>query len=399
MIDEVQNGEEEKRLLQDQLVRAQKMEAIGLMAGGVAHDLNNILSGIISVPELLLMRLDEDSPLRPHIQLVMESGERAAAVVSDLLTVGRGVITQKKLIELQDQVVRCVERIQTRDMDSRFPQVTLQCPPGSDALPVYCSLVHLDKMLLNLILNASEEVTANGRVTVTTQRIDLSTPLPGYQDVPAGAYALVSIRDNGPGIRPEDQARIFEPFYTKKVMGRSGTGLGLSIVWNAMLDHRGHIQFDSSSEGTEFRLYFPLSQETAPINEEDGEDAPPLGNGETVLVVDDEEIQRQTACELLTSLGYKTRSVASGEEALEDLHTHPADMILLDMMLGRGLNGLETYQKIIADHPQQAAVIATGFARSKDVEKVIALGAHHCLHKPYRRQDLALSLHRALGNR
>ncbi|MHC4884270.1 MAG: cache domain-containing protein [Planctomycetota bacterium] len=395
MIEDARLAENEKAQLQDQLVRAQKMEAIGLMAGGVAHDLNNILSGLISIPELLLLRLDEDSPHRPHIQLMMESGERAAAVVSDLLTVGRGVITKKTVVDLNQEADRYLESLRTSILASRSSDLALRFTPSAAPLPVNISQVHLEKTLMNLVTNAAEELPGGGCITVGTERIELDAPQAGYQEVPPGTYARLSVADNGPGIPMEDLQRIFEPFYTKKVMGRSGTGLGLSIVWNAMLDHRGFIQVESSPTGTDFQLYFPLAQ--APVaeavSEETGE--PPHGTGQLILIVDDEEVQRKTAGELLTSLGYTTHAVSSGEEALNYLSEQPADLVLLDMMLGRGLSGLETYQRIIEHQPDQRAIIVTGYARSRDVEAAIALGAHHCLHKPYRRAALAHSLQRA----
>ncbi len=192
-------------------------------------------------------------------------------------------------------------------------------------------------------------------------------PLKAYTEVRAGEYAVVSVRDNGTGISPEDLERIFEPFYTRKKMGRSGTGLGLTIVWNVMQDHGGYVDVTTGTEGTEFLLYFPAIREALA-------DTPSFlrfddyrGNGETVLVVDDLEDQRKTACAILTKLGYVAHSAESGEKALEYLEDSPVDIVLLDMIMDPGLNGMETYRRISEIHPGQKAVIASGYSMSEDV--------------------------------
>lgn len=396
MIQDIQKAQVDNQQLQEQLLRAQKMEAIGLMAGGVAHDLNNILSGVVTVPELVLLKMDPDDPLRRHIETIMESGQRAAAVVEDLLTVGRGVVTKKNVIDLNRFVQRTMDRLRKGELQDRSPGIDFVVETIPDPLHVHVSLIHLDKVLLNLVTNAVEEISGDGRITVSTRLVQTRTHLSGYQDVPPGDYAVLTVADNGPGIAPEDQARIFEPFYTKKVIGKSGTGLGLSIVWNAMQDHRGYIQFESSTGGTKFHLYFPLAEGYGGTKEIPEEPAIPRGHGETVLIVDDEAIQRNTATGLLESLGYQPRMVVSGEEAIFFLQSNRVDIILLDMMLGRGINGLETYRRILADHPGQKALLVTGFAASKDVEEALALGASQCLHKPYRLATLARALADAL---
>lgn len=207
-----------------------------------------------------------------------------------------------------------------------------------------------------------------------------------------GEYSVISVSDNGSGISPEDLERIFEPFYTKKVMGRTGTGLGLAVVWNTLQDHDGYINVKTSKKGTVFELYFPATREKLAV----GRKAIPvkdyLGDGERVLVVDDEERQREIACGILTKLGYDAEAVSSGEEAVEYLKEQSVDLIVLDMIMPKGINGRETYEKIIKIHPGQKAIIASGFSETADVKKAQKLGAGKYIKKPYTIDKIGLAV-------
>jgi two-component system, cell cycle sensor histidine kinase and response regulator CckA len=247
-------AEEEKRRLEDQLQKAQKMEAMGLMAGGVAHDLNNILSGIVSYPELLLLDLPEDSPLRKPIKTIQESGMRAADVVEDLLTIARGVATGNEVLNLNTIVEEYINSAEHQKLEKVHPMNTFKTELDFGLLNITGSASHVKKILMNLITNASEAIESKGTVTVSTMNRYLDEPLKGYEDVHTGEYVMLAVSDNGSGISPQDLDRIFEPFYTKKVMGRSGTGLGLAVVWNCMQDHDGYINVKSSEKGTVFEL-------------------------------------------------------------------------------------------------------------------------------------------------
>jgi len=236
---------------------------------------------------------------------------------------------------------------------------------------------------MNLIVNASEAIEGKGTVTVSTMNRYLDEPLKGYEDVRIGEYVLLSISDDGSGISPQDLDRVFEPFYTKKVMGRSGTGLGLAVVWNSMLDHNGYINVKSSEKGTVFELYFPTTREEVAAEEEEIPVAEYQGHGEKILVVDDEERQREIANGILTRLGYNAETVSSGEEAIEYVKEHPVDLILLDMVMPKGINGRKTYEEIIKIRPGQKAIIASGYAKTKEVDRAQDLGAGKYIKKPY----------------
>ena len=376
-------AEEELRATEERLARSKKMEAMGLMAGGVAHDLNNILSGIVSYPELLLMNLPEDSPLRKPIKTIQESGMKAADVVEDLMTMARGVASSKNVLNLNTMVERYLESAEHQNLESIQPFVNFKTELAQGLLNISGSPIHIKKILMNLVNNASEAIEGSGTVTISTVNQYLDVPLKGYENIRTGEYVMLTVSDNGSGITLGDLERIFEPFYTKKVMGRSGTGLGLAVVWNTVQDHKGYINVKSSEKGTAFELYLPVNREEVAV---EGEKIPMedyLGHGEKILVVDDEERQREIASGMLTELGYNTESVSSGEEAIEYVKEHPVDFIVLDMVMPKGINGRETYEEIIKIRPGQKAIIASGHAQSKEVDIAQELGAGKYIKKPY----------------
>jgi two-component system cell cycle sensor histidine kinase/response regulator CckA len=245
---------------------------------------------------------------------------------------------------------------------------------------------------MNLVSNAAEALGGSGNVIISTMNRYVDRPISGYSDVNEGEYAVWSVSDDGSGISPNDLDRIFEPFYTKKIMGRSGTGLGLAVVWNVVQDHKGYIDVISEENGTTFDLYFPITREeiqgkdlSIPIKDYEG-------NGETILVVDDVESQMEIACEVLNALGYKAKAVSSGEEAVEYLKENTVDLILLDMIMDPGINGRETYEKIIKIHPNQKAIIVSGFAETEEVKEAQKLGAGQYIKKPITIESIGLAV-------
>jgi PAS domain S-box-containing protein len=383
--------------LQKQIVQSQKMEAMGLMAGGVAHDLNNILSGIVSYPELLLLGLPEDSPLKGPIRTIYESGKRAAEVVEDLLTMARGVATGKEVLSLNNTVNEYMESLEYRNLAETYTAVGFKTELAADLLSMSGSHSHIRKALMNLVINASEAIEGSGTVTIATLNRYLDEPLKGYRDVHTGEYVMLTVSDDGSGISPEDLERIFEPFYTKKVMGRSGTGLGLAVVWNTVQEHNGYINVESSGAGTIFELYFPVTRDERISKNEPVPLKDYLGHGEKILVVDDEEGQREIACNMLTKLGYIAEAVSSGEEAVQYVKESPVDLIVLDMIMPKGMNGRETYQEIMKIHPSQKAVIASGYAKTLDVDVVKKLGTGYYIKKPYTLEKIGVAVKNELN--
>ena len=394
---ERKQAEKALRDSEDKLARSKKMESLGFMAGGIAHDLNNILSGIVSYPELLLLDLPLDSPQRKAIETIKKSGQRAADVVSDLLTVARGAARVKEVRNLNVIIEEYLDSVEHQNLVSSLPLVTFRTQLDSDLLNVSCSPTHLKKCLMNLVTNATEAIENSGTVTIFTKNRYLDEPLKGYQDIRIGEYVVLSVTDDGLGITPEDLERIFEPFYTNKVMGRSGTGLGLAVVWNTVQDHEGYINVKSSGGGTIFDLYFPVTHEKLTGEEQEVPMDEYLGQGEKVLVVDDEDNQREIACLLLDKLGYDAEAVSGGKEAIAYLTKNPVDLVVLDIIMPNGMNGRETYEEIIKICPGQKAIIASGFAKTEDVEATQALGAGKYIKKPYTIEKIGLTVKEELG--
>jgi CheY-like chemotaxis protein len=266
----------------------------------------------------------------------------------------------------------------------------------SELLNITGSASHVNKVLTNLAVNASEAIEGKGTVTISTTNRYLDEPLKGYEDVRTGEYVMLTVSDDGSGIFPQDLDRIFEPFYTKKVMGRSGTGLGLAVVWNSMQDHDGYINIKTSERGTVFELYFPVTREETATEKEEVPLGDYLGHGEKILVVDDEERQREIASGILTKLGYNAETVSSGEAAIRYVKENAVDLIVLDMVMPKGINGLETYEEIIKIHPGQKAIIASGYAKTKEVNMAQELGAGKYIKKPYALEKVGLAVKVAL---
>ncbi|WP_339134329.1 MAG: DUF3365 domain-containing protein [Candidatus Electrothrix sp. GW3-4] len=380
------------------LRKAEKMEAIGLMAGGVAHDLNNILAAIVGYPDLLLMELPDDSQLRQPLESIRRSGEMAGEVVADLLTVARGVLAERQPANLNTLVREYLVSPEGKELQKRHEDVSFNVSLEPNLMNISCSPVHMKKCIMNLVGNAAEAINGDGTVTLVTRNQLVDVPMTAVgMTLQAGRYAVVAIRDTGSGIDKNDLQHIFEPFYSKKVMGRSGTGLGLAVVWNSVQDHNGGIIVESGPQGTLFELFFPAITDEL-IQESDEVTLDGLkGNGETVLLVDDETEQREIAGKMLNLLGYTVHAVSSGEEAVRYMQKNKVNLLLLDMVMGPGLNGRETYEQIIMIHPGQKTIIVTGFSKHDEIEKMRQLGVDLIVKKPFRLEGLAKKVRQALA--
>jgi PAS domain S-box-containing protein len=383
----------EQEHLEQQLIQSQRMEAIGTLAGGVAHDLNNILSGIVSYPELILMDLSEGSPLRKPILTIQKSGEKAAIIVQDLLTLARRGVSITDVVNLNNIISEQLKSPECEKLISFHPDVHTKTNLEKDLLNIKGSSTHLSKSVMNILSNAAEAMPGGGTILVSTENLYLDRPIKGYDHVESGEYVTVTFSDTGIGIPEEDAERIFEPFYTKKVMGRSGTGLGMAVVWGTVKDHKGYIDIQSTvGKGTTFTLYFPVTREEVGKDESLLPIADYMGKGESILVVDDVEEQRDIATGMLRKLGYSITSVSSGEEAVEYLKTNSADLIVLDMIMEPGINGRETYERIINLNPNQKAIIASGFSETDDVKAAQKLGAGQYIKKPYTLEKIGIAV-------
>ncbi len=387
-------AEREKAALRAKFQRAEKMEMVGTLAGGVAHDLNNILSGILSYPELLLMDMAPENPMRKPLETIRRSGEKAAAIVQDLLTLARRGVPAQQVTDMNDIVQEYLASPEQAKLAHYHPAVRLDTRLTPDLFKISGSPVHLAKTVMNLVSNASEAISGGGTVTIATENRQIATAYSGYEIVAPGEYAVLSVSDDGQGIPAESQDRIFEPFYTKKVMGRSGTGLGLAVVWGTVKDNGGYVDVSSvPGRGTRFDLYFPRTDQVA-LEKDAASLDDHQGHGEHVLVVDDVEEQRIIATGMLKKLGYRADAVDGGETALAWIRSHRSDLLMLDMIMDPGIDGLETYRRVLLDHPGQKAIVASGYSETQHVSTALDLGAAGYLKKPYTLFELA----KAVGN-
>ncbi|MGA2330956.1 MAG: PAS domain S-box protein [Syntrophales bacterium] len=392
--------QEERQRLQELLHRGEKMEALGTLAGGVAHDLNNVLGIVVGYSELLLSEMDETSEARSRVMNIMQGGERAAAIVQDLLTLARRGVQTRKVININTTIDDYQKSPEFEKLRSFHSNVRIEIKLEEGLLNIIGSPVHLSKTLFNLVSNAVEAMPDGGEVAVTTRNVYLDRPIQGYDDVKEGDYVVLSVSDTGGGIPSADLKRIFEPFYTKKVMGRSGTGLGLAVVWGTVKDHNGYINVESKEgKGTTFNLYFPITREEIFNDQIHVSVSEYMGNGETILVVDDVEGQSKLAAQMLTKLNYSVSNVYSGEEALAYLKEHNVDLMVLDMIMEPGMDGLDTYRSVLKIHPGQKAIIVSGFSETGRVHTAQALGAGTYVRKPYVMEKLGLAVRTELDRK
>jgi PAS domain S-box-containing protein len=389
----------ERKTLQLQLEQAQKMEAIGTLAGGVAHDLNNILGGLVGYPDVLLMGLPADSTLRKPLLAVKASGEKAAAIVQDMLTLARRGVDLRTAVNLNDIVDEYMKSTEHARIQQFHSSVRFEARLDPELPNILGSEIHLSKTLMNLVSNAAEAIGYKGQVTISTFRRVLEAPLVGFQTIAEGEYAVLRVEDDGTGMCVEDMTKIFEPFYTKKKMGRSGTGLGMSVVSGTVKDHKGFIDLCSvEGNGTRFDLYFPITRTAVQEKSNTFVIEKHMGT-EKILVVDDVREQREIATVLLGKLGYRVETVSSGEAAIIYMRNNAADLILLDMIMDPGLDGLDTYRRIIEQHPKQKAVVASGFSETSRVRQILALGAGAYVRKPYSLERLGMAVRQVLDGK
>ena len=384
------------RKIEDQLQRAQKMEVIGLMAGGVAHDLNNILSGIVSYPELILLKLPQDSSLRKTVEAIQQSGKRAAAVVEDMLTVARGAASAREIVEPSTVIEQYGSSPECIALQECYPDISLEFSVNVDVANISCSPVHVKKCLHNLLLNGFEAIGEKGRCHVGVRMSMVGRQQAMELQISSGHFIIFRVTDTGPGISPEHLTNIFEPFYTRKKMGRSGTGLGLAVVWNTMQDHRGTVVVRSGKTGTQFELYFPATAEHVGETRQIESIDQLAGSGETILVVDDDPLQRAIATDFLLELQYQVVAAESGERAVEIAKNKEYQLVLLDMIMDPGMSGRETFELLRQLHPNQKALIISGYSDSEDVRVTLDAGAAGFILKPYALADLGRAIRETL---
>ncbi len=392
--------EAERDLIQARLLQSQKMEALGTLAGGVAHDLNNVLGVLVGYSELLLEKIPDPSPLRRYVRNILQSGLRGGAIIQDLLTLARRGVAISEVVDLNRVITDYFKTPEFEMLRANHPEVRFRTDLAVSLRYIKGSPVHLGKTIMNLTSNAAEAITGRGEVVVRTENRRLDQPIRGYGEVRQGDYVVLTVSDDGQGIAEKDIGKIFEPFYTKKVMGRSGTGLGLAVVWGTVTDHAGYIDVQSEeNRGSVFTLFFPATPEEPAQEREAPTRETYRARGESILVVDDVQEQRELAMNMLERLGYRVTAVSGGEEAVDYLKREPVDLVLLDMIMDPGIDGLETYRRIAAIRPGQKAVIVSGYSETDRVSEAQQLGAGAYVRKPYVLETIGTAIRAELDRR
>jgi PAS domain S-box-containing protein len=382
--------------LRDQLERAERMRALGVLAGGVAHDLNNMLGPLVGYPDLMLTRLEEGNPLRRQVEQIGVAARQAAGVVQDLLTLARRGRYSMVPLDLNEIISEYLDTPSFANLRDTHGNVSVALDLDREIRPVLGSSPHLSKVVMNLVVNAFDAMPQGGRMTITSRQSYIESLPSGYAALEPGEYIVMSVKDTGIGIDADDIDKIFEPYYSKKKMGVSGSGLGLSVVYGVVKDHCGYYDIISRpGEGTEFLIIFPIAtdDQIAPVAEE-----PARGGSESILVVDDNDGQRLMATELIASLGYRTTAVASGHQAVELAKEQRFDLVIIDMIMETDFDGLDTYSELIKYQPKQKAVIVSGYSSTLRVLQMQALGAGPYVKKPYTRQAIATAIRATLDN-
>jgi len=391
-IDERKKAEEERARLQQQLFQAQKMEALGTLAGGLAHDFNNALSVMLGFASLARQRLGPTDPLQESMRMIEQSAQRAADLTRQLLGFARPERQQVKPVCVEEVLDR-VRRMVARTFDRSIKVCLLD---GSNSLWVNAEPSYLEQAILNLCINARDAMPAGGNLTLQASAITLEAEQP---DLPAQSaprrYVSISVQDTGVGIAPETLSRLFEPFFSTKEPGR-GTGLGLAMVYGFVKNHDGFVRVESElGHGARFTVYLPLIPAPAPDAGARVLGRIQPGSG-TVLVVDDEPLVRAFAEEGLKGLGYKVWAAENGQQALEIYARHGKEIncVLLDLIMPE-MGGVETYRRLRQLHPHARVVFASGYSTGEILRDAPDAREAEFIGKPYTLEGLSLVLRKA----
>jgi len=397
----IRDVSDQKKLqrLEKELNSSKQLKNLGRLAGSVAHDLNNILAGIATYPEILLLDENLEPKIRKSLTIIKESGRNASAVVSDLLTISRSTREDCQVLNINTIIERFMTGPEFKKIKAAYEKLEIEMHLEPELLTISGSYIHIEKSIMHLLINALEETAAtasrsNGTIVLSTANyyVDKTKDEHTKQNLSPGEYVMLEVLDAGKGIPEEYLNKIFDPFFTKKEMDRSGTGLGLTVVKNTILNHRGKIFVASDENGTKFTLLFPVLRSELPMANQPASLDEIRGNGETLLVVDDLASQRKIAETILKNLGYKVFSVADGIRALDFIIHTPVDLLILDMVMAPSISGLETYKRIKKIRPDQKAILASGHSESEDVLKAQSIGAGTFVKKPYTILDMGIAV-------
>lgn len=394
---------ERERQLYDRLAKVKRLESQGVLADGVAHDLNNILGPIAAYPDLIMKALPRGNSARADLAIIKNSVHKALEIIRDLLTIGRSTRAKMEPLDVNELIAGTLRSLSGMSAMEHASAVNLEFQPAPDLGIIQGAESQLQAMITNIVLNAYAAMPEGGRLQLTTAAEMLSKPLEGYETIPPGRYAVISVTDSGAGFTEEDLNRFFEPFYVKKKLkSQTGTGLGMAVVYEVVKEHNGFVNIQSAlDKGTRFDIYMPFAadetEEALPAPRENSD----LHGMETILLIDDDEEQRGFAARSLRSLGYQVLTASNGPTAVE-MHAaalaggKEIDLLVIDLVLGDDMDGLDTYRNILKRAPYQRAIVVSGFAMTDRIKEIMHLGAGYHLQKPYNQEELGKFVRREL---
>ena len=394
-ITERKKAEEERVSLQKQLIQAQKMESIGRLAGGVAHDYNNMLSVIVGYSEMALKRLDPAEDLYEDLREIHKAAVRSTNITRQLLAFARKQIIDPVVLDLNEAVegmLKMLRRLIGEDID-------LAWLPQKGRLPVMMDPSQIDQLLANLCVNARDAIEGAGKITIETATATFDaafcTDNPGFAP---GDYVLLAVSDDGCGMDRDTLSKIFEPFFTTKGIGQ-GTGLGLATVYGIVQQNQGFINVYSEPEkGTAFRIYLPRHTEQIKTLEKGKDEAIRHGRGETILVVEDEASILKLASRMLTDLGYVVITTNSPEQAVElaKENDKAIDLLVTDIIMPE-MNGRDLAKRLISLHPRLKCLFMSGYTSTVIAGRGVLEEGMYFIQKPFSASALGTKVHEILN--
>ena len=391
---ERKQAEEARAKLEEQLRQAQKMETVGRLAGGVAHDFNNILTAILGYAELLLVRFNPDDGQRRYVEQIRIAAERAASLTQQLLAFSRKQMLQPKVLNLNVQVTH-IEKMLYHLIGENIELVTLLDPQLGQ---VEADPSQIDQVVMNLAVNARDAMPKGGKLTIETKNVVLDeTYARQYMEVKPGPYVMVAVSDTGIGMDAETQAHLFEPFFTTKEVGK-GTGLGLATIYGIVKQSGGHIWVYSEVEqGTTFKIYLPRLAETVEMEAQPTNAAEVQRGDETILLVEDADMVRKLTQSILAQNGYKVLEARDGHEALRVCQEYPGPVhLLLTDVVMPGLSGRELAEQLALSHPKMKILYMSGYTDDTIIHHGLLGPGTVFLQKPFSPAALTQKLREVL---
>jgi two-component system cell cycle sensor histidine kinase/response regulator CckA len=389
----------ERKRVEEHLRRAERMQAAGKLAGGVAHEVNNMMTGVIGFSEFLLRSLEPDDPRRGDVEEVIKAGTRAADVTRQLLAFTRQQFLRPQVVQINAVVVEMEKMLRRSLGEDKLLELRL----SPDAGDIRADRGQLEQVLINLVLNARDAMTGHGRVSIETSTSiwdEAYAQRHGGVEIPLGRYVMLAVSDNGCGMEPDVQERIFEPFFTTKAVGQ-GTGLGLSTVYGIVKQSGGYIWvYTEPGQGSVFKVYLPQARvETVP--EEPAASAPqaPTSGSETILVIEDEDIVRHLACRGLRDHGYQVVEARNGAQALRYIREHPGtiDLVISDVVMPE-MGGRELGQTLATVDPDLPILYMSGYTGEDVLQRGLLDPGSPFQQKPFTPAGLAVKVRSMLDH-